>query len=77
MAYDGYLVQEADGTSRFTLEDGSGSLVLETAAVVAAAAATGKPAGRLKRNQQAEAAIAAFRRQLDDEDAIATLLTIL
>lgn len=24
-----YLVQETDGTSRFTLEDGSGSLLLE------------------------------------------------
>lgn len=31
MAYDSYLVQEADGTSRFTLEDGTGSLILETA----------------------------------------------
>jgi hypothetical protein len=29
---DEYLVQESDGTSKFTLEDGSGSLLLEVAA---------------------------------------------
>ena len=32
-----YLTQESDGTSRFTLEDGSGSLALESCDVGAAA----------------------------------------
>ena len=29
--FDSYLVQEADGTSQFLLEDGSGSILLEIA----------------------------------------------
>lgn len=76
MAYDSYLVQETDGTSRLTLEDGSGSLLLEIAVEVAATTTGKRPSGLL-RNPQVEAQIEAFRRQLDDEDAIATLLTIL
>ncbi len=30
-AFDAYLVREEDGTSLFLLEDGSGSILLETA----------------------------------------------
>lgn len=51
MAYDSYLTQAADGTSRITLADGTGSLVLAIGAeITEPPAATDETAPRGKHN---------------------------
>ena len=46
-----YLVQEDDGTSRFTLEDGSGFLLLEDCAVVPPEPGVGGPLRKGRRRR--------------------------
>ena len=68
-SFDSYLVREEDGTSRFTLEDGSGSLLLETAVEVADSTGGLHRAGRRIPLE--------FQRVTEDEDAIAAVLALL
>ena len=65
-----YLVQEADGTSRFTLEDGSGFILLE-AGVAPAPPETGGGAISVRRRLPGRA------RRLTGLDDEAVALTIL
>lgn len=66
--FDSYLVREEDGTSRFTLEDGSGSILLETAVEIPDTGATG--GGRAS-------PLGAVRVFHEDDEAIASVLTLI
>ncbi len=63
-----YLVQEDDGTSRFTLEDGSGFLVLENCVPTPPQPGVGGPArpGRRRRREVIQGA---------EEDWLAVILS--
>lgn len=69
MAYDSYLVREEDGTSHFLLEDGSGSIILETAVEIG-----GTPAGRGPRRARPQPFGVTY---IDDEDVIAATLALI
>jgi hypothetical protein len=62
-----YLVQEIDGTSRFTLEDGSGSLLLEFCPPT-------PPTGGDQHKGGRELARRKHRQMVDEEDLLAVLL---
>ena len=76
-SYDSYLTREEDGTSHYLLEDGSGSLILETAQLTDTPAdenAARNAAGHIMRQrlqQQHD------RLLLDDEDTLLLILTTL
>lgn len=61
-----YIVQETDGTSRFTLEDGSGFLILEDCAAVPPGPGVGGPPIRGSRRRR--------REQIGDEEAVISLV---
>ena len=59
-----YIVQEIDGSSRFTLEDSSGFLVQDNCIPVAPQPGVGGPATRGRRRR---------REQIGDEEAVISL----
>ena len=62
-----YLVQEIDGTSRFTLEDGSGSLLLEFCPPA--------PPGGDQRKGGRSLARRRYEQMLEEEEMLAVLLS--